>query len=140
MLYYQTFPSLFYLHTLCNFINFCCLITFYVIYAPYKCTYCTHHNFPSCLIVCTLSAPIHLSNSPGVFGHCAILIWGDRDVCGGGGFSKSYLSPSNTIDHTGHCFQAFPSKVKVMPYRALCTLNFIPAACIKWSNNVSTVK
>ncbi len=26
---------------------------------------------------------MHLSNSPGVFGHRAILIWGDRDMAGG---------------------------------------------------------
>ncbi len=35
----------------------------------------------SCLIVCTLSTPIYLSNSPGVFGHRAILIWGGIETC-----------------------------------------------------------
>ncbi len=49
-----------------------------LIYVPYKCTCCTHHkhNSYSHLIVRTLCAPIYLSNSPGVFGHCAILILG----------------------------------------------------------------
>ncbi len=37
----------------------------------------------SCLIVRTLSSPIYLSNSPGVFGHRAILMWGDRGMAGG---------------------------------------------------------
>ncbi len=35
------------------------------------------------LIVRTLSAPIYLSNSPGIFGHCAILIWGIETWLGG---------------------------------------------------------
>ncbi len=58
----------------------CFLFTFYVTYAPYKCTYCTNykHNSLSCLIVRTFSAPIFLSILPGVFGHRANLIWGDR--------------------------------------------------------------
>ncbi len=94
---FVTFPSLSYLLTLCCFINFCHLInlsSFYqasviflpfVIYAPYKCTCCTphKHNSLSCLIVRTLSAPIHFPNSTCVFGHSAILIWGDRDMAGG---------------------------------------------------------
>ncbi len=56
------------------------LLTFCVIYASYKCTCCTHHkhNSISCLIVRTLSAPIYLSYSQGVFGHRAI-----RTVAGG---------------------------------------------------------
>ncbi len=41
------------------------------------------HNSLSCLIVRTLSALIYLSNSPGVFGHRAILLWGDRGMAGG---------------------------------------------------------
>ncbi len=58
---------------------------FYVIYAPFKCTCCTHHKHNSlpCLIVRTLSAPIYLSKSPGVIGHRAILTMGDRTVAGG---------------------------------------------------------
>ncbi len=36
----------------------------------------THTTTLSCLIERTLSAPIFLSNSPDVLGHCAILIWG----------------------------------------------------------------
>ncbi len=46
--------------------------------ATYKCTRCTHnkHNSLSCLIASTLSAPIDLTNPPGVFGHRAILIMG----------------------------------------------------------------
>ncbi len=109
MLFYQTFatfPRWFYLHTLCYFITFCCLIkllasyqSFYVSYAPYKCTFCTHHkyNAHSCLIVRTLSAPIHLSNSPGVFGHRAILMWGYRGMARV--FSKNNLLPSQFLAH-----------------------------------------
>ncbi len=106
MLSYQTsatFPSLFYPHTLCYFTNVCRLIKlsssyqpfvifspfviyslFYVIYASYKCTCCTHHKHKSlsCLIVHTLSTPIYLPNSPSVFGHRAILMWGDRGMAG----------------------------------------------------------
>ncbi len=36
-----------------------------------------------CLIMRTLSAPIYLSNSPGVFGHPGILVWENRDMAGG---------------------------------------------------------
>ncbi len=39
----------------------------------------THNNSLSCLIVRTLSAPIYLSNSPGVFCHRAILTMGGSD-------------------------------------------------------------
>ncbi len=69
----------------CYLLTLCYLLAFYFSYAPYKCTCYTHHkhNFLSCLIVRTLSAPICLSNSPGVFGHRAILICGDRDMAGG---------------------------------------------------------
>ncbi len=88
-----TFPSLSYLHTLCYFINFCRLVvlsnschfliscylfTFYVTYASYKYTCCTHRVTQLslyCLIVCMLSVPIHSSNSPGVFGHRTIVMW-----------------------------------------------------------------
>ncbi len=35
------------------------------------------------LIERTLSAPIYVSNSTGVFGHRAILMWGDRGMTGG---------------------------------------------------------
>ncbi len=35
-----------------------------------------------CLIVRTLSEPIHLSNASGVFGHRAILMWFDLDMAG----------------------------------------------------------
>ncbi len=78
------------LSNFCHFLTPCYLFTFYVIYAPYKCTCCTHHkhNSLSCLIVHTLSAPIYLSNSPGVFGHRAILIWGIETWLGF--FSKNY--------------------------------------------------
>ncbi len=90
MLSYQTFatfPNLLSLHTVCCFINFCRLIKFsssyqtFVIFSPFPIyslfTISTHLiNVPlnttlslSCLIVRTLSAPIHISNSPGVFGH-----------------------------------------------------------------------
>ncbi len=81
----------------CHFLTLCYLLTFYVIYAPYKCTCCTHHrhNSLSCLIVRTLSAPIYLSNSPGVFGHRAILIWGDRDMAGG--FLLEQLELNDTL-------------------------------------------
>ncbi len=79
---YQSFVVL---SNFCHLLAPCYLFTFYVMYTPHKCTCCTHHehNSLSCLIVRTLSAPIYLSNSPGVFGHRAILIWGDRDIAGG---------------------------------------------------------
>ncbi len=94
----QLFPACFFLHTLCYFINFCRLIKLSSSYQTFVIfsllTLPTHPiNVPavhtilnttlSCLIVRTPSAPIHLSNSPGVFGHRAILIWGDRDMIGG---------------------------------------------------------
>ncbi len=41
------------------------------------------HNSLSCLIGRTSSVPIQLSKSTIVFGHCAILIWGDRGMTGG---------------------------------------------------------
>ncbi len=92
-----TFPSLSYLPTFVALSNFCHLIKLLSFSHPllsiyflrylttYKCTCCPHHkqNAYSRLIVRTLSAPIHLSNPTGVFGHRAILIWGDRDMAGG---------------------------------------------------------
>ncbi len=80
---YQSFAVL---SNFCHLLALCYLLAFYFIYVPYKCTCCTHdkHNSYSRLIVRTLSAPIYLSNSPGVFGHRAILIWGGgRDMSGG---------------------------------------------------------
>ncbi len=58
--------------------------------ATYKCTCCTHHKHhsQSCLIARTLSAPIHLFNSPGVFGHRAILTMGGGGSRHGSGFSR----------------------------------------------------
>ncbi len=47
------------------------------------------HNSLSNPIVRTPSAPIHFSNSTGVFGHRAILIWGIEAWLGG--FSKNNL-------------------------------------------------
>ncbi len=38
---------------------------------------------PHTTLTLVLSAPIYLSNSPGVFGHRAILMWGDRGMAGG---------------------------------------------------------
>ncbi len=72
---YQSFVVL---SNFCHLFAPCYLFTFYVIFSSYKFTYCTHnpHNSLSCLIVRTLSAPIYLSNPPGVFGHRAILLWG----------------------------------------------------------------
>ncbi len=59
---------------------------FYITYAPYKCTSCTTPQTTqlslSRLIERTHSAPIHLPNSTGIFGHRAILVWGDRDITG----------------------------------------------------------
>ncbi len=118
------FPSLSYLLTPCCFISFvtlsifrrltlCYLLTFYVIYTPYKCTYCTHHkhNPLSRLIVRTLSAPIDLSNSPGVFGHRAILTLGGSDR--GWGFPHrtnrfvlncSYPNYPRFVSLSNHCY------------------------------------
>ncbi len=69
------------------FIHFFTLST-HPIYAPYKCTCCTHHKHKSlpCLIVRTLSAPIYLYKSPGVIGQRAILTMGGSDR--GWGFSR----------------------------------------------------
>ncbi len=79
------------LSNFCHFLTTCYLFTFYVSYAPYNCTLCTHHkqNSYSRLTVRTLSAPIHFPNSTDVSGHRAILIWGDRGMAGG--FSKNNL-------------------------------------------------
>ncbi len=79
---YQSFVVL---SNFCHLLTPCYLFTFYVIFSSFKCACCTHHthNSISCLIVRTLSAPIYLSNSPGVFGHRAILTMGDRTVTGG---------------------------------------------------------
>ncbi len=73
---YQSFIVL---SNVCHLLAPCYLFTFYVIISPYKCTYCTHHkhnNSLAFLIVRTLSALIYPSNSPAVFGHRAILLWG----------------------------------------------------------------
>ncbi len=69
---YQCFVVL---SNFCHLLAHCYLLTFYVIFSPYKCTCCTHHihNSFSCLIVRTLSVPIYLINSPGVFDHRVIL-------------------------------------------------------------------
>ncbi len=75
---YQSFVVL---SNFCHLLAPCYPLTFYVIISPYKCTYCTHHkhNSLSCFTVRTLSAPIYLSYSPGVFGHRAILTMGRSD-------------------------------------------------------------
>ncbi len=72
---YQSFVVL---SNVCHLLAPCYLFTFCVIFSPYKCTCCTHHthNALSCFIVRTLSAPIQFPNSPGVFGHRAILTMG----------------------------------------------------------------
>ncbi len=77
---FNTHPLLFY-QTFVIFSTFLIYSLFCVIYTSYKCTCCTHHKHNSfCrLIVCTLSAPIYLSNSPGIFGHPAILTMGGSD-------------------------------------------------------------
>ncbi len=97
---FAAFPSLFYLHTLYYFINVYRLIklawsnqsfvifSLFLIYSFFfrylrTCTLHHTHNSNSCLIVRTLSTPIYLSYSPGVFGHRTILIWGDRNKAGG---------------------------------------------------------
>ncbi len=49
----------------------------------------THNSF-FCLIVCTLSALIYISNTPGVFGHRAIL------TMGGGGSDRGWGFPYRT--------------------------------------------
>ncbi len=81
LLFYQLLSShqtFLILSNFCHFLTLSYLLTFYFIYTSYKCTCCTHHkhNALTCLIVRTLSAPIYLSNSPGVFGHRAILTMG----------------------------------------------------------------
>ncbi len=95
------------LSNFCQLLTLCYLLTFYFIYAPYKCTCCTHYNPYSSLIVRTLSAPMHLSFSPGVFGHRAILMWGDRGMAGGFSLrTKWYLSDFSTqvpLSHFFHC-------------------------------------
>ncbi len=82
------------LSNFCHFLTPYYLFTFYVIYAPYKWTCCTHHTYNSlsCLFVRTLSAPMHLSNTLGAFGHRAILIWGIDTWPGA--FSKNKRYPS----------------------------------------------
>ncbi len=83
------------LSNFCHLLAPCYLFTFYVIISPYKCTYCTHHkqhNSFFCLIVRTLSALIYISNSPGVFGHRAILTMGGSRH-GWGVFAKNYVIP-----------------------------------------------
>ncbi len=97
------FPSLSYLLTLCCFFNFCQLINLlssyqtsvisrFVIYSLFTLSthpinapagHITKHNSYARLIVRTLSVPIYLSSSPVLFGHRAILMWGDRDMAGG---------------------------------------------------------
>ncbi len=69
-----------------HFLSPCYLFTFYVTYAPYKYTCCTHRTTKlslSSLFVRTLSVLKHFSNSLGVFGHRTILMWGDRGMTGG---------------------------------------------------------
>ncbi len=80
---YQSFVVL---SNFCHLLTPCYLLTFYFINTPFKCTCCTHHKHNSCsrLIVRTLPAPIHFSNSPGAFGHRSILTWGDRGLAGWG--------------------------------------------------------
>ncbi len=92
---FVTFLSLRYLLTLCCFINFCRLIKLslsydhFVIYSLFTLsTYLLYTPKPQLSLpshrVRTLSAPIlHLFNSTGVFGHLAILIWGDRGLAEG---------------------------------------------------------
>ncbi len=76
---YQSFVVL---SIFCHLLTLSYLFTFlryiYIYIYIYKCTCTTHqtHNSLPCLIVRTHSAPIYLSNSPGVFGHRAILMWG----------------------------------------------------------------
>ncbi len=94
------------LSNFCHFLALFNLLTFYVIYIPYKCTYCTHHkhNTLSCLIVRTLSAPIYLSYSSGVFDHRAILTMGGSDR--GWGFphrTNRYVSASKTFHLRCNC-------------------------------------
>ncbi len=94
VLYYQTFvtfptyspfvvlSTFVVLSNFCHFLTLCYLFTFDVIYTPYKCTCCPHHTHYS-LPRLFVRGPIHLSSSTVVFGHRAILIWGDRDMAGG---------------------------------------------------------
>ncbi len=100
----QLVPRLFYLHTLCNFINSCGLIKLsssyqflsssqpFIIYSllllsahliNVPAQHTKPHSPHSRIIVRMLSALIQLSNSTGVFGHRAILIWGYRGMAGG---------------------------------------------------------
>ncbi len=101
MLSYQTcvtFLSLSYLLTLCFFLNFSRLIKplssyqNFAIFSPFVIyslfTLSTHPiNAPAVHTTNTAFSPLlscaHLSKSPGVFGHRAILIWGDRGITGG---------------------------------------------------------
>ncbi len=64
----STHPLL--LSNFCHFLTLCYLFTFYVIYAPYKCTCCTYykHHSDTHFLVCTLAAPIHFPDSTDVFG------------------------------------------------------------------------
>ncbi len=89
----NTHPLLFYqlLSSHQTFIHFSSSYQTYVIFSPLviyslftlsshpinsSTVHITQHNSLSCLIVRTLSALIYPSNSPAVFGHRAILLWG----------------------------------------------------------------
>ncbi len=106
MLSYQTFvtfPSLSYLLTLCCFTNFCRLIKllsfstlvfyslFYVTYAPYECTCCTHHtNNPlSRLTVRMLSANTLSQLTSRLWPSCHFDLGGSRCGWGGGGSRRT---------------------------------------------------
>ncbi len=75
---YQTFVVL---SIFCHLLTLSYLFAFFRYLRTLKCTCTTHHthNSLSCLIVRTLSAPVYLSYSPGVFGHRAILTMGGSD-------------------------------------------------------------
>ncbi len=72
---YQSFV---FLSSFYHFLTPCYLFSFYVIWQPINApaVHTTNTNAFSSLIVGTLSAPIYLSNSPGIFGHRAILTMG----------------------------------------------------------------
>ncbi len=66
------------LSNFCHFLTLCYLLTFlrYLRIVQMHLLYTSQTKTLSCLIVRTRYAPIYLSNSPGVFGNRAILIWG----------------------------------------------------------------
>ncbi len=82
--------QLFYLHTLCCFSTFCRLIKFltsyqnFVIFSPLAPA--VHTTNTTLTLVLSSARSLHqytFPNSTDVFGHRAILIWGDRGVAGG---------------------------------------------------------